>query len=864
MHCSPWLTSRLWIACLLLVGEGAAATDFNGTTSVQLQVKGEALKVKESRKPAADVDFDLLGLDFTYRDTHGLEFAGGVDSSGKKPVIVLEADQLTALEGEIEEATEAAVPGLDVFAVTIHADDLRSQASARPAGTENIVLKLSLSAPFTASSDHGELAGRLQIKTSLSDIPRCTACGNIFVGDEKIQQSLKGCDSLRSSGTGQLVVAEDGDLDGVSTFAYTDSNGLTLNGTFTQAGKRVSCELDQASVASLETSLANRFLETCQLAATVTLERPACSGKPGRGGTAISLAFKTAFTSVSGNETASGKHQVKSKLVRPDGGSSSSTSGPRITTGYEPGLVTSVLSDGQRIVGTVAATHPDPTEPLTFSIEGGADEASFTIDATTGLLSLTFSPTYANPVDADANNAYEVRVVVRDGTGAMDSRAISAVVAFSVDTLADVVDGNLTEGNRSLREAIDVVSEGSAISFSPTLAGQTLMLDAGQIRISKGVMIDGDLDNDGVADVTIDARGLDRIFEIDDGSGTADREIRLSGLWLSNGRVAGAGGAILNRENLSVVDCNLLGSRTTGDGAPGGAIASGPGRLSIQGTNVVGNATVGRSDGGGVSNEGGVLTVTSSVVAQNASGDSGGGIYSDGGDLTVRRSDIDDNTAAGRGGGIASSQGSYRIEQSTLRYNETTGTFTNGGGLFSVTNAPSQLGTISNSTIHGNRADHGGGGVYILFNRVRIVNSTITGNTAGRSGGGILADEFDPDFGSRTELASSIVASNSPSDIDFETTFTGLNPVTSRGGNVIGVGNATDDFAKSELLGGADPGLEPLDFYGGETPTRPPRDSSPAIDVGRNPDGLSTDQRGGPRTFGRRTDAGAVERNESD
>ena len=81
---------------------------------------------------------------------------------------------------------------------------------------------------------------------------------------------------------------------------------------------------------------------------------------------------------------------------------------------------------------------------------------------------------------------------------------------------------------------------------------------------------------------------------------------------------------------------------------------------------------------------------------------------------------------------------------------------------------------------------------------------------------------------------------------------------------MIGIGNAKGAFAASGLIGGADPKLEPLDLYGGETHARPPLASSPAVGVGRNPDRLSQDQLGEVRTFGGTTDAGSVERNAAD
>ena len=486
-------------------------------------------------------------------------------------------------------------------------------------------------------------------------------------------------------------------------------------------------------------------------------------------------------------------------------------SGPSFSSGYGAAAATIVVTDGQTALMTLTASHPDPTETLTYSLDGGADESDFSIDSATGVLTLNVSLTYANPTDADADNVYEVRAVVRDSTGASDTQEISAVVAFSVDTLADVVDGDLTAGNRSLREAIDRALDGEAVSFDPALAGGTITLALGQITIAKGLAIDGDVDNDGVPDIAIDGATLDRIFEIDDGSGTANLEVRLSGLTLTNGVTTGVdedGGAILNRENLLVVECVLQANRTVGDDALGGAIWSGPGDLTIEGSWLLGNSTAGRSsDGGGIANEGGDLTVISSVVANNTttgSGASGGGLFSEGGSLTVRRSDIDANAAEGRGGGIATSRGSYTIEQSTIRYNETMSSFfSGGGGLHSVTNNSRQRGSIISSTIHGNRSEGDGGGIYVLNNRVRVSNSTITSNQARRSGGGIVCDEYDPDFDSRTELASTIVADNVPSDLDYETFFTGLNPVFSRGGNLVGLGNATASFFPSEQLGSA-------------------------------------------------------------
>ena len=554
------------------------------------------------------------------------------------------------------------------------------------------------------------------------------------------------------------------------------------------------------------------------------------------------------------------------------GGGGESGPAPVITSGFGESAATLVVSDGQTAVTTVSATHPDATETLTFALHGGSDQARFSIDPTTGALSLNVAPSYANPVDANADNVYEVAVSVSDSTGAQDEQAISVVVGFAVDTLEDVVDGDLSAGDRSLREAIGFVSDGGAVTFAPTLSGQTLVLAAGEVAIAKNLMIDGDVGNDGHPDITIDADSQSRIFLLDDGSGTANRVVRLSGLWLEGGMTDGAGGAVLNRENVVMVDCILLENGTNGNDADGGAIASGPGSLTLTASSVIGNSTAGDgSAGGGIYNESGALTITASVVAQNETtgeDSDGGGIYSLGGELIVRTTDIDDNATSGTssGGGIfVQNGGSFTIAQSTIRYNTIEGSG-RGGAIFAITsvitpNTP--FGTIVNSTIHGNHAADEGGGIYLFGGRLRISNSTITSNT-GAPGGGIASDGLFQGEHTRIEVASSIVASNAPSDVEIDFFFGPVNPLTSRGGNVIGTGNATDAFSASEVIGAADPMLENLDDYGGPTPTRVPMATSPAIGAGRNPQHLATDQRGRVRTFGGSTDTGAVERDGTD
>lgn len=62
---------------------------------------------------------------------------------------------------------------------------------------------------------------------------------------------------------------------------------------------------------------------------------------------------------------------------------------------------------------------------VAFTISGGADQARFTIDRTSGALQFTIRPDFERPVDADRNNRYDVALTATNSAGA-------AVLALSV------------------------------------------------------------------------------------------------------------------------------------------------------------------------------------------------------------------------------------------------------------------------------------------------------------------------------------------------------------------------------------------------------------------------------------------------
>ena len=177
---------------------------------------------------------------------------------------------------------------------------------------------------------------------------------------------------------------------------------------------------------------------------------------------------------------------------------------------------------------------------------------------------------------------------------------------------------------------------------------------------------------------------------------------------------------------------------------------------------------------------------------------SGGAIYNNGGTLTVNRCTLTGNSTGNNGGGI-STQGAA-------------------GSL-----------TVNQCTLTGNSAGLAGGGVYRSSGSLTVNQSTISGNTAGTSGGGISMN-----LTTGKTITNSIVAGNTPNNIT---------------GSFTGGANFTN----------ANPGIAPLGYHGGPTPTMPPFSSSPVIDGCTNGTSFTTDQRGFTRILGPFADIGAVE-----
>lgn len=182
------------------------------------------------------------------------------------------------------------------------------------------------------------------------------------------------------------------------------------------------------------------------------------------------------------------------------------------------------------------------------------------------------------------------------------------------------------------------------------------------------------------------------------------------------------------------------------DAATAGALTiDGGGNITISGNNAVRvmiinsgadltlqNLTIVKGSGfagGGIYNNGGTLSVTSSTFSANIAAGGGGGIYNNGGTLTVTSSTFSGNLDGGGGGGGILNSGTLAVTSSTFSANTGAG----GGGIHN-----SGTLTITNSTFSANTGLGGGGirntGTATLKNTI-IANSQSGGDCVGTLSG---------------------------------------------------------------------------------------------------------------------------------
>ena len=126
------------------------------------------------------------------------------------------------------------------------------------------------------------------------------------------------------------------------------------------------------------------------------------------------------------------------------------------------------VAENSTSVATVTATDPE-SQPLTYSISGGADQARFSIHPNTGALIFQTAPNFESPTDAGANNVYDVTVAVSDGTNTV-TQAI-AVTVTNVNEAPAFVGGaafNVAENSTAVTTAAATDPEAATLTYSVT------------------------------------------------------------------------------------------------------------------------------------------------------------------------------------------------------------------------------------------------------------------------------------------------------------------------------------------------------------------------------------------------------------
>ncbi|MCU0118468.1 Ig-like domain-containing protein [Pseudomonas sp. B2M1-30] len=271
---------------------------------------------------------------------------------------------------------------------------------------------------------------------------------------------------------------------------------------------------------------------------------------------------------------------------------------------------------------------------------------------------------------------------------------------------------NLNTGVGSLRAALASAQNGDIVTFS---TGMTVQLTS-ELLINKNITVDGDLNNDGVADVTLDGQYRTRVVEI-----ASSNTVTLDGLVITRGLVSGNGGN----------------GGYGATGAFGGGIFN-AGTLTLNNVTVTGNAAAGGGGGGGVTG-----------AFYGGGGGGGGGLGGQGGGHGGSAGP-GVGTLGGSAGnaGVGGYGGGYDATHMGGRGGSSTGG-TGGLGVSYYSNGGNG-GTASNGTISiggggggagwdkvGGAGGNAAGGIYnAATGTLKIVGTSVISNNIGAGGGG--------------------------------------------------------------------------------------------------------------------------------
>lgn len=422
--------------------------------------------------------------------------------------------------------------------------------------------------------------------------------------------------------------------------------------------------------------------------------------------------------------------------------------------------------------------------------------------------------------------------------------AVAALVPFGDARAATRVVTNCNDsGAGSLRNAISIAQHGDNIRLTGRC--DRIVLTSGELVVPQGSLtLLGHRRHALTLDANANGRAIRHI-----GTGT----LRLYRLTVANGRVTSThadGGCIKSSGTVELISSSVHHCQAI----------PGPGTEPLS----LGGAIIGES----------VLLAHSQAYSNLADRGFGGAVHA-WYRLTLHYSQVVGNTATLGGGGLSGSK--VAVTYSQIRDNVAS---TGGGIVLSRNDLPGLGLLLNNSTLAGNRAIDGGGGISLRgpVSNAEIVDSTLSGNVAYYYSVGSLPantriynstitlnDERDGGCNGAIEstsgltIESSVVAGNLCSGgpgIDIAPLLDGEAVTGSH--NLVGHSLAP---LPADTIITDEPRLLPLSNNGGPTPTHLPQADSPLLELGSNALNLPYDQRGPgfPRTHGAFIDIGAVE-----
>jgi hypothetical protein len=247
----------------------------------------------------------------------------------------------------------------------------------------------------------------------------------------------------------------------------------------------------------------------------------------------------------------------------------------------------------------------------------------------------------------------------------------------------------------------------------------------------------------------------------------------------------GRAGGIYNEGTLVLTRSTVRGNQ----GNVGGIYSAG-GVLVLRNSAVVDNA--GQFYGGIQSDH--AATLIDSTIAGNSSSYDGGGITNYGGVLTVTRGSVLGNRAGdGTGGGIWT-QGTTTVTDTIVDGNRADG----GGGIFNHSGVLTVRGSVVNANVTEHGYQHGNGGGITNDGTARIYDSTISGNQGPARGQGRYSSGGAFDNHAAAEL--------------YRVTISG-NDTSAQGGGIRNEGTMTLDDSK--VTGNTARGLDGSGIFGG-------------------------------------------------